>query len=122
MRLKRNRLNKYFLRPAIQKKDKESSTYLEYGDPVLIEAEMWTAGGKLQSEMYGSRLPNIRNLRINGGYREVPGKNGKLVYQLDNGANISVNDGVCIYSDADPDYKVIAIYPYRFLTLEVEKL
>ena len=37
------------------------------------------------------------------------------------GPTISVNDGICINGD-QPDYKVIAIYPYRYLTLEVEKL
>lgn len=86
---------------------------------------MWAGGGRLQTEMYGVRLPNIRNLRLDGTYREVPGESGELSYfvtQKDNVFDITVNDGLCLYSDDEPDYKVVAIYPYRFLTLEVEKL
>ena len=124
MRLKRSRMNEYFHRPSITKKDKEGNTYLEYGKPSPITAEIWAAGGKLQGDMYGTRLPNIRNLRLDGNYQEIPGRNGKISYRLDCGAEITVNDGICIYSGKDelPDYKVIAIYPYNFLTLEVEKL
>ena len=122
MRLKRSRLMECKHRPAVVKKDGEGSSYVEYGAPTPFQAEMWAAGGKLQAEMYGIRLPNIRNLRIDGDYEEIPGTSGKVKYQLDCGAEISVNDGICIYSDGDPDYKVIAIYPYHFLTLEVGKL
>lgn len=122
MRLKRSRLREYKHLAAETKKDKEGSSYTEYADPIPFQAEMWAAGGKLQAEMYGIRLINIRNLRIDGGYEEIYGASGKLRYRLDCGTEIAVNDGICIFSDAAPDYKVIAIYPYRFLTLEVEKL
>ncbi len=122
MRLKRSRMQEYKHRAAEAKRDKEGSSYTEYAAPIPFQAEMWAAGGKLQTEMYGIRLPNIRNLRIDGGYKELPGPSGKIRYRLDCGAEISVNDGICIYSDTEPDYKVVAIYPYRFLTLEVEKL
>lgn len=122
MRLKRSRMQEYKHRAAEAKRDKEGSSYTEYAYPIPFQAEMWAAGGKLQAEMYGIRLPNIRNLRIDGGYEEICDISGKLRYRLDCGAEIAVNDGICIFSDAVPDYKVIAIYPYRFLTLEVEKL
>lgn len=121
MRLRRNRLAEYKHCRMEQKKDKEGGTYTEYGLPSSFYAEMWAAGGKLQSEMYGSRLPNIRNLRLEGTYREVPGKAGKVSYEVTDGPTITVNDGICINGDT-PDYKVVAIYPYRFLTLEVEKI
>lgn len=124
MRLKRSRLNKYWHKAAIQKKDGEGNTYIEYGSAVSFMAEMWTGGGEVQEKMYGIRLPNIRNLRIDGKYQEIPGTPGKIRYRLSCGAEITVNDGICIYSGQEekPDYKVVAIYPYRFLTLEVEKL
>lgn len=124
MRLKRNRLNEYFHRTAIRQKDGEGSAYTEYGPATSVKAEMWTGGGEVQEKMYGSRLPNIRNLRLDGKYEEIPSGTGKIVYRLDCGAEITVNDGICIYSgkESEPDYKVVAIYPYRFLTLEVEKL
>lgn len=121
MRLKHNRLKQYSHCAAITKKDKEGGTYTEYGPAGSFSAETWPAGGKLQTQMYGIRLPNIRNLRIDGKYREVSGTNGRVSYEIENGPTITVNDGICMYSD-NPDYKVVAIYPYSFLTLEVEKL
>lgn len=123
MRLKRSRLSEYWYRKAILKKDAEGSSYIEYGLAETITAEMWAGGGKLQTEMYGNRLPNIRNLRLQGKYREVPGKNGKVSYQLDSGLEITAGDGICIYAteDQEPDYQVVAVYPYSHLTLEVEK-
>lgn len=73
--------------------------------------------------MYGIRLPNIRNLRIAGQYREIS-ENGVLAYEIEDGPRITVNDGMCLFvsPDALPDYKVVAVYPYSHLTLEVEKL
>lgn len=123
MRLKHSRLETYRIRIAVLKKDAEGGSYMEYGPAASITAEMWAGGGKLQTEMYGNRLPNIRNLRIQGQYSEVPGMNGKVSYQLDNGPKIAAGDGICIYAAADqePDYQVVAIYPYTHLTLEVEK-
>lgn len=123
MRLKQNRLAEYQHRKAIIARDSEGGSYIKYEPAVPISAEMWGAGGKLQAEMYGIRLPNIRNLRIQGKYREVPGRNGKVGYQLDGGPEIAAGDGICICvaADQEPDYQVIAIYPYSHLTLEVEK-
>lgn len=71
MRLKRNRLREFKHFQVVQKKDAEGGTYTEYAPPSCFRAEMWTAGGKVQAEMYGSRLPLIRNLRIDGKYAEV---------------------------------------------------
>lgn len=123
MRLRRSRLGMYHHRAAIPKKDSEGSSYMEYGPAVSFQAEEWPAGGKVQAEMYGQRLPNIRNIRIQGTYQEVPGA-GKVSYAITNGPVISANDGIClgVGGDVEPDYKVVAMYPYRFLTLEVEKL
>lgn len=122
MRLKRNRLKTYSHRKAVTERDSESCPVVRYERPVQFEAEMWAAGGKLQAEMYGIRLPNIRNLRIQGRYREV-NADGILRYEIEGGPSITVNDGICLNvpPSADPDYKVIAIRPYSFLTLEVEK-
>ncbi len=88
----------------------------------LLFAEMWAGGGKLQAERYGIRLPNIRNLRLDGDYREIM-ENGEVRYEFDDGFSVSVNDGICIYSapDQEPDYKVVAVYPYGHLVLEVER-
>ena len=123
MRLRRSRLGMYHHRAAIPKKDSEGSSYMEYGPAVSFQAEEWPAGGKVQAEMYGQRLPNIRNIRIQGTYQEVPGA-GKVSYAITDGPVIGANDGICLCvgGDVKPDYRVVAMYPYRFLTLEVEKL
>lgn len=124
MRLKRSRLHEYYHRQAVQKKDGEGSTCTKYAGAVPFLAEMWAGGGEAQEKMYGTELPNIRNLRIDGKYREISESRGKISYRLSDGPTITVNDGVCIYTDpqSEPDYQVVAIYPYRFLTLEVKKL
>lgn len=122
MKLKRNRVKQYFHKQAIPVKDKEGNVTVEYGNEVPFEAEMWAGGGKRQIEMYGTRLPNIRNLRVDGVYEETT-EGRKTIYKVLNGPSFSVEDGICLYAgkESEPDYKIIAIYPYRFLTLEVEK-
>lgn len=121
MRLRRNRLKTCKVRAAIPKKDKEGNVYIEYGAARSFQAEVWAAGGKQQQEMYGVRLPNIRNLLMEGKYREeLEGR--KLQYTLQDGTSFAANDGICIYTEEEPDYKVVAIYPHYFLTMEVEKL
>ena len=124
MRQKRSRLRKYYHRGAIPQKDSEGSSYIEYGDPVAFMAEEWAAGGKLQAEMYGQRFPNIRNLRVMGEYRVMFTTGGPLGYQIENGPFFQSGDGVCLYvgPGGEPDYKIVAVYPYRLLTLEVEHI
>ena len=122
MRLKHNRVKRFYHRPAIPQKDNEGNSYIAYGPAQALEAEEWPVGGKLQTEMYGQRLPNIRNLRIQGKFHEIS-ENGCLRYQIDGGPSITAGDGVClnVSPEREPDYRIIAIYPYHFLTLEVEK-
>ena len=122
MRLKRNRLMTIHHRKAKTEKDSEGHVNVVYGSAVQLQAEMWPAGGKLQAEMYGIRLPNIRNLRVDGKYQEVC-RDGETCFLLEDGTVISAKDGICLYSraDEDPDYEVVAIRPYTYLTLEVER-
>ena len=124
MRLKQSRLKQYHHRAAIPKKTGEGGSYVEYAKAVSFKAEEWPAGGKIQSERYGIRLPNIRNMRVEGDYCEMYAIEGTLGYSVVDGPTFAVNDGICLHvaSDSEPDYRIIAIYPYRFLTLEVEKI
>ena len=119
MRLRRNRLIVCYFRCAIPVRDKEGVTTIEYGTPSSFFAEMWAGGGKLQAERYGIRLPNIRNLRLDGDYREIM-ENGEVRYEFDDGFSVSVNDGICIYSAPfrAPAYRVVEDYPYGHLMLE----
>lgn len=124
MRLKQSRVRQCGLRQAVPKKDKEGSSYVAYAAAVPFLAEMWAAGGKLQAEIYGIRLPAIRNLRLQGAYTEVSTPGGIFGYQVKEGPFLTVNDGICLCVplDSEPDYRIVAIYPHRFLTLEVEKI
>ena len=124
MRLKQNRLKTYHHRAAIPKKTGEGGSYIEYGLAVEFKAEEWPAGGKIQAERYGIRLPNIRNIRIEGDYNEIYSVAEKLGYQIKDGPMFAVNDGICLHvsADSEPDYRIVAVYPYRFLTLEVERI
>jgi len=123
MRLKRNRLQKCSHYKAIPKKDGEGNSYTEYGSPSPFLAETWPGGGRLQAEMYGIRLPGIRNLRLQGEYRESTGPTGKMEYVMNSDFSVTVNDGISLEDGGEkPDYRVVAVYPYRFLTLEVEKI
>lgn len=124
MRLKQNRIETFHLRKRTVKKDSEGSTSEEYGAAIPFQGECWPASGKVQAQQYGQRLGYIRNLKIDGGYKIRPDDNGIPHYILDNGADIVELDGICLYADAEhgPDYKIVAIKPYRFLTLEVERI
>ena len=124
MRLKRSRLKICYHRQAVPKKDKEGSSYIEFGPATPFQTEEWAAGGKIQAEMYGQRLPGIRNLRMEGDYTEVSAGARRVGYQIEGGPLFCAGDGLCLFvsPDAEPDYIIIAIYPHRFLTLEVEKL
>lgn len=126
MRLKRARLKTCSHWQAIPRKDNEGNSYLEYGFPSTFDAEVWPAGGKLQTELYGQRIGSIKNVRIDGHYETLQVSEGGRVYEVYQFADMDVRegDGICLHvsGDREPDYKIIAIRPYRFLTLEVEKL
>ena len=107
-----------------KKKDSEGSTSEEYGAASSISGESWPASGKVQAQQYGQRLNYIRNVRINGKYVSHPDDKGNVHFILEDGTDIQELDGIHLYTvkDQKPDYKIIAIKPYRFLTLEVERI
>ena len=123
MRLKRNRLKQFHHRPAVARKDNEGNSYTEYVSGLPITAEIWPAGGKLQAELYGQRLSYIRNCRIDGTYKTQTDEKGRVSY-LFGTQKIMEGDGICldVPAESDPDYKIIAIRPYRHLYMELEKL
>ena len=117
MRMRRNRIETYYHRKRIIKKDSEGSTSEEYGAASSIS-------GKVQAQQYGQRLNYIRNVMINGKYVSHPDDKGNVHFILEDGTDIQELDGIHLYTvkDQKPDYKIIAIKPYRFLTLEVERI
>ena len=124
MRLRRSRVKTYYLYKRSVKKDGEGSTSEEYGAAVAFSGESWPAGGKVQAQQYGQRLPYIRNVKISGGYTVKSDSKGIAHYILENGADLTELDGICldVSEKEKPDYKIISIKPYRFLMLEVEKI
>ena len=124
MRMRRNRVKIYYHKKRIVKKDSEGSTGEEYGTASSVSGESWPASGKAQAEQYGQRLSYIRNMRINGKYKIQTDSKGNTHYILKDGTDIQELDGICLYTGRDqkPDYKIISIKPYRFLTIEVEKI
>lgn len=124
MRMKRNRVNEYHLRKVKTVKDGEGGTYKEYGSPIAFAGEIWPAGGKVQSQMYGERLSYIRNVKVEGNYTIEQDDKGVTHYVFPDGLDIVEGDGLCLYAgkDAAPDYRVISITPYRPLKMEAERL
>ena len=123
MRLRQSRLETYYHRKRMVKKDREGCTYEEYSAASSFSGESWPASGKVQAQQYGQRLGYIRNVKIDGGYAIKPDKNGRLHYILDNGIDLMELDGICLFvgENTEPDYRIVAIKSYRFLTLEVER-
>jgi hypothetical protein len=126
MRLKRNRLQRFYLKKREKKKDKEGGTYEEYGSAMAFTGEAWPAGGKVQAEQYGERLGYIYNLKIDGKYTIVKNQDDKQIHYVfpETGLDVSESDGICLLvQDSDnPDYKIISIKPYCPLRLEIEKI
>ena len=123
MRIKQGRLKTYHHRAAQAKKDDEGNSYTEYGSARSFDGEVWPGGGKIQTEMYGQRLPYIRNCRIDGKYHEKVSDDGRIGYCLGD-MIVRENDGIClnVCGSVAPDYRVVSIRPYRFLTLELEQI
>lgn len=124
MRLRQNRVNTYFLRKRTVEKDSEGSTSEKYGAAFPFSGECWPASGKVQAQQYGQKLAYIRNVKIDGSYSIRPDEKGRIHYVLENGADIMELDGICLFvnPEQEPDYRIISIKPYRFLTLEAERI
>lgn len=124
MRLKRSRLKQYYHKKRITQKDSEGGTYNAHGPASPFAAEVWSASGKIQAEIYGERLKYIQNVRIEEPYTVQTDEKGLVHYVLSSGTDITESDGICLFvgKDNEPDYRIIAIRPYRFLKLEVERI
>lgn len=123
MRIRRNRLNTFYLKKRISNKDKEGCSSESWDKAVPFVGEKWPASGKVQAEQYGDRLNYILNLKLDGGYQIIE-KQGSS-FDFGNGLVFKEQDGICIFvsSESVPDYKIISIKPYRRqLKMELEKI
>ncbi len=97
----------YHLKQKTGVTDNEGGKYPDYfSEATEIKANIWTASGKLQAEMYGLRINNILNMLYDGPI------------------TITEGDCICVYviSDKEPDYKVISKKGYSHGGYELEKI
>lgn len=92
MRLRQRDLKKYLYKAYGKFKEPDGTTYTGY-DSVgkIIKAKIQPASGKMLSEIYGLRLAYI------------------LTMYCENNIELKENDGICVNTDSEPDYKIIAI-------------
>ena len=142
MRSMTKRLTKIRLANKIVTKDNEGVPSINYGAPRTFTGERWPASSALQVETYGDRIKSIQNVKIEGKYTInsdqsytftkdsfILDENARVLLD-ENGASLVSHDeftlregdGVLVYRDDKPDYKVISIMPYKPLRLEIEKL
>ena len=148
MRLRENRLHTYYHRKRIVEKDNEGCVTERCDLDVPFRGECWPASGKVQAEQYGNRLNYIKNLRIEDGHLHYILDSGTDIQELDGislyqaiekerafepkllcigGKALILSDKTVLFCTKTrlvykADHKVVAIKPYRFLTLEVESL
>lgn len=120
-RMRRSRVETFGICSRTVTKTNEGASVETYGAPVPVKGESWPASGRIQAAQYGVRLPYIRNLKIRGEYTAAKAADGGMVYTFD-GFDVRELDGVCIFTQDAPDFRIIAIRPQRPLYLELERL
>lgn len=118
MRLKNKK--KYYISQYSTIEDEEGNVFDGWNDKKEFYATISPASGKVQAEIYGSRLQYINNMLINGKYT-ITLEDNKRVYNFDT-FSISEGDGIYVYSNNKPDYKVISIKPFTHLQCEIEAI
>ena len=93
IRIRRTLLKPYNLRRRQPGKDKEGGSIVCYDAAIPIEAAIWTAGGKVQAEMYGEKVAYMKYMQYEGTETMQEG------------------DGICVDVGPEdlPDYKIVAI-------------
>lgn len=104
-RLTQKRLKEYKLFPRPEaKKDGEGNRIVSYGEPKVITAQIWAASDSVQRMMYGERANSLLN----------------MLYPGDE--EIKKGDGICVYAENEPDYKVISVLDHEIKFMELEKI
>lgn len=120
MRMKKSRLRKIQISNKISSKDAEGGPVVSYGSPEVFTGTVWPAGGKLQVQKYGNKVESMLNCKLDGSYTIEPEE--KHVKYVFGEFSLREDDGVYIYNDNEPDYRIISITPYEPLLLELERL
>ena len=120
MRLKTSRIKDITLYNKTIEKDNEGVTSIKYPVSSSIKAEVWPASSQLQVQTYGDRIHSIQNVKVKGKYT-IQDENSHVVYNFGD-FTISEGDGIGLYTQDAPDYKIISITPYKPLKMEIERL
>ena len=83
MRLKRSRQKTLYLYNRTVGRDAEGGTQESFPEAgTTVCGEWWPASGKLQEDLYGQRLPYIRNIRLSERYEVKTDAKGRTYYYL----------------------------------------
>lgn len=106
MRLRKQRLQQVKLYKFSKVKDNEGGVSSGFSPSFcFIDVELYPATNKRQTEIYGIRVNDILN----------------MLYQGE--TNIDVNDGISVYTQEKPDYRVISKKSYtNHHLIEIERL
>lgn len=121
MRLRRSRQNTLYLYNRTVRRDAEGGTQENFpASGTAILGEWWPASGKLQADLYGQRLPYIRNIRLSERYEVKTDAKGRTYYYLsDRDTELREADRIGIETDL-PQYRILSVRAERFLRLEAE--
>lgn len=120
MRLKRSRLRTLKVANKATTKDAEGGIIVSYENPTAFEGTIWPAGGKLQIQKYGDKVDSMMNCKLKGNYEIVP--EGNHVKYVFDDFSIREDDGVFVYADVEPDYRIVSITAHNPLFMELERL
>lgn len=111
MRLVRRSLSTVYLKRRTVTYDEEGEEMTTYADePIEFKMLVQSAGGRVDAQIYGARLPYIKSCKYQG----------ELLKPVQNEL-----DGVCVYVDKtdEPDYRIIDIQPYTdHLNVTLERI
>lgn len=121
MRLSRSRQKTLYLYNRTVGRDAEGGTQESFPEAgTAICGEWWPASGKLQADLYGQRLPYIRNIRLSERYEVKTDAKGRTYYYLpDRDTELREADRIGIETDL-PQYRILSVRAERFLRLEAE--
>lgn len=123
MRLRQTRIETLHVRPVTVTHTADGDV-TDWGEAAAFQGTKWPAGGRVQTEMYGNRVQDVFNVKVQGKYKaELDETTRQPVYMFQD-FTLKLNDGICIYAapDATPDYRIVSIKPYEPLQMEVMRI
>ncbi|MFC5468415.1 hypothetical protein ACFPPD_06760 [Cohnella suwonensis] len=108
MRLLKRDQRVVVFRNRVETKDPDGTTFETWSDTVVdVRGNVQPAGGRVMAEQYGERLSYM------------------LMMYTESAAGVAESAGAWVYVPADatePDYKVVAVRPWRHTVIELEKV